>query len=279
SFAAVAQFAPALIGGLYWRGASRQGVEAGLLLGFGMWAYTLMLPTLTEAGWFGDDWLYQGPFGIEWLRPQQLFGLTGWDSLTHGTFWSLLVNIGALFLVSARWRPSFEERLRTAPFLDPYSSSKLLPGVGVPHSSAQLGDLMTLAGRIVGEATARRAFADHAAARGRPADPLAPADRAWAQFTERLLAAAIGASSARLVMTSALKGSGMDVAEVVAVLDEAGQDLRFDRAILSATLDNLDQGVSVVDRDMRLVSWNRRYQEMYDYPEGMLYVGRPVADL
>src|SRR5690606_13342989 len=101
----------------------------------------------------------------------------------------------------------------------------------------------------------------------------------WAQFTERLLAAAIGASSARLVMTSALKGSGMDVAEVVAVLDEAGQDLRFDRAILSATLDNLDQGVSVVDRDMRLVSWNRRYQEMYDYPEGMLYVGRPVADL
>ena len=279
SFAAVAQFAPALIGGLYWRGASRQGVEAGLLLGFAMWAYTLMLPTLTEAGWLTGDWLQHGPWGIEWLRPQQLFGLSGWDPLTHGTFWSLLVNIGALFLVSARWRPSFEERLRTAPFLDPYSAAKLLPGGGVPHSSAQLGDLMTLAGRIVGETTARRAFADHAAATGRTPDPLAPTDRSWAQFTERLLAAAIGASSARLVMTSALKGSGMDVAEVVAVLDEAGQDLRFDRAILSATLDNLDQGVSVVDRDMRLVSWNRRYQEMYDYPEGMLYVGRPVADL
>ncbi|NLA67597.1 MAG: hybrid sensor histidine kinase/response regulator, partial [Gammaproteobacteria bacterium] len=279
SFAAVAQFAPALIGGLYWRGASRQGVEAGLLLGFAMWTYTLLLPTLTEAGWFGGDWLLRGPFGIEWLRPYQLFGLAGWDPLTHGTFWSLLVNVGALFLVSARWRPSFEERLRTAPFLDPYSSAKLLPGGGVPHSSVQLGDLMTLAGRIAGESTARRAFADHAAASGRGLDPAAPTDRAWAQFTERLLAAAIGASSARLVMTSALKGSGMDVAEVVAVLDEAGQDLRFDRAILSSTLDNLDQGVSVVDRDMRLVSWNRRYAEMYSYPEGMLYVGRPVADL
>ncbi|WP_133000219.1 hybrid sensor histidine kinase/response regulator [Luteimonas arsenica] len=279
SFAAVAQFAPALIGGLYWRGASRHGVEAGLLLGFAMWIYTLLLPTLTEAGWFADDWLYQGPFGIDWLRPQQLFGLTGWDPLTHGTFWSLLANIGALFLVSARWRPSFEERLRSAPFLDPYASAQLLPGSGVPHSSAQLGDLMALAGRIVGETTARRAFADHAAASGRSPDPSAPTDRSWAQFTERLLAAAIGASSARLVMTSALKGSGMDVAEVVAVLDEAGQDLRFDRAILSATLDNLDQGVSVVDRDMRLVSWNLRYAEMYEYPEGMLYVGRPVADL
>ncbi|MGY1530717.1 PAS domain-containing hybrid sensor histidine kinase/response regulator [Luteimonas sp. A649] len=279
SFAAVAQFAPALIGGLYWRGASRQGVEAGLLLGFGMWIYTLLLPTLTEAGWFDGAWLLQGPFGIEWLRPYQLFGLAGWDPLTHGTFWSLLANIGALFMVSARWRPSFEERLRTAPFLDPYSSAQLLPGTGVPHSSVQLGDLMTLAGRIVGESTARRAFADHAAGSEREFDPATPTDRAWAQFTERLLAAAIGAASARLVMTSALKGSGMDVAEVVAVLDEAGQDLRFDRAILSATLDNLDQGVSVVDRDMRLVSWNLRYAEMYGYPEGMLYVGRPVADL
>src|SRR5690606_8746024 len=76
-----------------------------------------------------------------------------------------------------------------------------------------------------------------------------------------------------------LKGSGMDVAEVVAVLDEAGQELRFNREILSSTLENLGQGVSVVDRDMRLVSWNRRYQEMFGYPDGMLYVGRPVADL
>src|SRR5690606_17693993 len=223
--------------------------------------------------------LVTGPFGLDWLRPRQLFGLAGWDPLTHGTFWSLLANIGALFLVSARWRPSFEERLRTAPFLDPYAAAQRSSASGAAHSTVQLGDLMTLAGRIVGASTARRAFADHAAASQRPLDPALPTDRGWAQFTERLLAAAIGASSARLVMTSALKGSGMDVAEVVAVLDEAGPDLRFDRAILSSTLDNLDQGVSVVDRDMRLVSWNRRYEEMYDYPEGMLYVGRPVADL
>src|SRR5690606_22401190 len=143
---------------------------------------------------------------------------------------------------------------------------------GAAQSTVQLGDLMTLAGRIVGASTARRAFADHAAASQRPLDPALPTDRGWAQFTERLLAAAIGASSARLVMTSALKGSGMDVAEVVAVLDGAGPDLRFDRAILSSCLDILDEGVGGVDRDMRLVSWTRRYEEMYDYPEGMLYV-------
>src|SRR5690606_4459258 len=143
SFAAVAQFAPALIGGLYWRGASRQGVEAGLLLGFSMWIYTLLLPTLTDAGWFDPAWLEHGPFGINLLRPRHLFGLPGWDPLTHGTFWSLLVTIGTLFLVSARWRPGFQERLRSAPFLYPYAAAQRTAGGGVPHSAVQLGDLMT----------------------------------------------------------------------------------------------------------------------------------------
>ena len=278
SFAAVAQFAPALIGGLYWRGASRQGVQAGLLLGFATWAYTLLLPALTDAGWLDRGWVDHGPFGIGWLRPRQLFGLVGWDSLTHGTFWSLLLNVGTLFLVSARWRPGFDERLRNAPFLDPYAARPtLVPGA--PHGGVQVADLLALAGRIVGERPARRAFAEQAEARGGALDPHAAADRHWVQFTERMLAAAIGSSSARLVLTRALKGSGMDVAEVVSVLDEAGQEMRFNREILSSTLENLGQGVSVVDRDMRLVSWNRRYQEMFEYPDGMLYVGRPVADL
>ena len=109
--------------------------------------------------------------------------------------------------------------------------------------------------------------------------PEQPADRALAQFTERLLASAIGAASARLTLTTALRGSGMELGEVVALLDEANQELRFNRQILSTTLENISQGVSVVDAEMRLVAWNRRYQELFDYPDGMLYVGRPVSDL
>jgi signal transduction histidine kinase len=99
------------------------------------------------------------------------------------------------------------------------------------------------------------------------------------QFTERLLAGAIGAASARLTLTSALRGSGMELGEVVAMLDEASQELRFNRELLSTTIENIPQAVSVVDRDLRLVAWNRRYQELFEYPDGMLYVGRAVADL
>lgn len=278
AFAAVAQFAPGLIGGLYWRGASRRGVEAGMVLGFATWIYTLLLPTMTQAGWFGMAWLHDGPFGIHWLRPQQLFGLSGWDTLTHGTFWSLLVNTGTMMIVSARSRPGVDERLRAAPFLDPYAQRPALVAGEWP-GSVRVGDLRTLAERVVGERHARRAFAEQAQLLERELQPNAPADRAWVQFTERLLAAAIGAASARIVLTSVLRGSGMELGEVVAVLDQAGQELRFNREILSTTLENISAGVSVVDPDMRLVAWNRRYQQMFGYPDGMLYVGRPVADL
>ncbi|MFT3755365.1 MAG: PAS domain-containing hybrid sensor histidine kinase/response regulator [Pseudoxanthomonas sp.] len=278
AFAAVAQFAPGLLGGLYWRGASRRGVEIGMAVGFAVWIYTLLLPSLSASGWLGPEWLKTGPFDVHWLRPQQLFNLSGWDALTHGTFWSLLLNTGTMMLVSARWRPSVDERLRIAPFLDPYAQRQALVPSEWP-GSVRVSDLLSLAERVVGERHARRAFAEQASIMSRELKTDAPADRAWVQFTERLLAAAIGAASARLVLTSVLRGSGMELAEVVAVLDEAGQELRFNREILSTTLENISAGVSVVDADMRLIAWNRRYQQMFGYPVGMLYVGRPVADL
>ncbi|MDZ3823372.1 MAG: PAS domain-containing hybrid sensor histidine kinase/response regulator [Pseudoxanthomonas sp.] len=277
AFAAVAQFAPGLIGGLYWRGASRQGVEAGMAAGFAVWIYTLLLPALTRGGWLDPGWLQHGPFGLAWLRPEQLFGLAGWDSLSHGTFWSLLANVGTLLLVSARWRPGLDERLRAAPFLDPYAQRRQLAG-GWP-ASVQVADLLALAGRVLGERAARRAFAEHARTSVQALPLAQAADRGWVQFTERQLAAAVGAASARLLLTSALRGSGMDLAEVVAALDETGQELRFNREILWTTLENIDQGVSVVDPQLRLVAWNRRYLELFGFPEGMVYVGRPVADL
>ena len=96
SFAAVAQFAPALLGGMYWRGGTRLGALAGLLGGFAVWVYTLMLPSVARSGWIPAAFVEEGPFGIELIAPERLFGLVGLDNLTHSLFWSLLVNGGAL---------------------------------------------------------------------------------------------------------------------------------------------------------------------------------------
>ncbi|MCE5233849.1 MAG: PAS domain-containing hybrid sensor histidine kinase/response regulator [Mizugakiibacter sp.] len=277
AFVAVAQFAPAIVSALYWRGASRIGVIAGLAAGFAVWTYTLLLPSVATAGWLPDGWVERGPFGLDWLKPQALFHLSGWDAVTHGTFWSLLANVGCMVFLSLRYRPSVDERLRALAFLDPYAARR--SGGGEFRGRVRVDELRAIAGRIVGERAAARAFDEYAQARGRPLPPAENADRALIQATERLLAGAVGAPSARRMLTSALSGSGLDIAETVALLDEASQELRFNRELLSTTMENIAQGISVVDRDLRLVAWNRRYLELLGYPDGMVYVGRPVADL
>ncbi|MFC5742223.1 PAS domain-containing hybrid sensor histidine kinase/response regulator [Dyella tabacisoli] len=273
AFAAVAQFAPAMISALYWRGASRRGVMTGLLGGFAVWTYTLLLPALDHQA----SWLVQGPLGMDWLRPQALLHLHGWDPVMHGTFWSLLVNVGCLVFISLRFRPSLEERLHAAMFIDPYTIES--SGAGDWRGRVVVGDLRTIAERIVGLRSTARAFSEYGERRGRPLQASEAADRAMIQYTERLLAAAVGAASARRILMGALSGSGLDIAEAVALMDEASQELRFNRELLSTTLENVSQGISVVDAQMRLVAWNRRYLELFDYPDGMVYVGLPVADL
>ncbi|WP_300616624.1 PAS domain-containing hybrid sensor histidine kinase/response regulator [Dokdonella sp.] len=277
SFAAVAQFAPAIICGLYWRGASRLGVIAGLVAGFVVWAYTLLLPSLAGAGWLPSTWIEHGPWGVAWLKPNALFLMSGWEPVTHGAFWSLLANVGCCVFVSLRFRPGVEERLRASTFLDPYATRSI--GLGEWPGRVRVADLAAIVERIVGEKLAARAFAEYAESSGKPLAPEASAERALVQHTERVLAGAIGAASARRMLTSALRGTGLDLSEAATLLDETSQELRFNRELLAVTFDNMVQGVSVVDRDMRIVAWNRRYLDLFDYPEGFVYVGRHVADL
>lgn len=277
AFSAVAQFAPALLAALYWRNASRSGVLLGMLSGFALWWYTLVLPQLTVSGWFDAQWLAAGPFGIGWLAPQALFGLSGPDPLTHGTLWSLAVNIAVLLLVSWRRHPVLAERLQASAYLDPYGLRSSLAQEVVPH--VRQGDLVDLARRIVGQEAARAAYTPFFGRSLDDIDEQAPADRRLLQFTERLLAGAVGSGSARVMLTSLLRGSGLELGEVVSALDETSQALRFNRGLLQTTFEHMSQGISVVDAEMRLVAWNRRYAELFDYPEGMLRIGRPIAEL
>jgi Na+/proline symporter len=118
SFAAVAQFAPAILGGLLWKGGTRRGVLVGLVAGFAAWAYTLLLPSFADAGLLPASFLREGPLGIELLRPQQLFGLAGMDPISHAMFWSALLNIGGYVAVSLAGRPNAAERAQAVQFVE-----------------------------------------------------------------------------------------------------------------------------------------------------------------
>jgi signal transduction histidine kinase len=222
SFAAVAQFAPALLGGMYWKGGTRRGAVTGLLLGFAVWAYTLMLPSLAKSGWLSPDFLFHGPWGIALLKPEQLFGLQGLDNLTHSLFWSMLFNAGAYVLVSVWRSPSASETSQALLFVDVFDRTSAQHPV-FWRGQASVGALLPLAGRILGMERARQLFQSYARSRGADGVERLQATPELVQFVETQLAGAIGSASARVMVASVVKEEPLDREDVLGIVDEANR--------------------------------------------------------
>jgi signal transduction histidine kinase/Na+/proline symporter len=223
SFAAVAQFAPAVLGGLYWKGGTRLGALAGLLAGFFLWSYTLMLPSIAKSGWLlSPDFVTAGPWGVGWLQPEHLFGLTGLDNLTHSLFWSLLANGVAYVGLSLVKPPSGAEASQALMFVDVFKRTISTSPV-FWRGRARLPDLQQLCARFLGEGKSRQLFSDYArnAGVGR-VDAIEP-DARLVQFVETQLAGAVGSASARVLVASVAEEEVLTPEDVLRILDESSQ--------------------------------------------------------
>ncbi len=222
SFAAVAQFAPSLFGGMYWRGGTRLGAMAGLLLGFGLWVYTLMLPSIAKSGWLSTDFLQHGPWGVAWLKPEQLLGLGGLDNLTHSLFWSLAVNLAAYVGLSL-WRgPSPAETSQALLFVEVFKRNKNREPV-FWRGRARVQDLAELAARFMGPARAHGLFADYARRAGVSHIEQIEPDAQLVRHVEIALAGAIGSASARVMVASVADEDALVLEDVLQILDEASK--------------------------------------------------------
>ncbi len=270
AFAAVSQLAPAMVGALYWKQANRRGVFAGLIAGALIWAYTLIVPLIAQV----LDWRLELFPGLVWLQSNPL-GL-GIDPMTQGMVLALAGNSTLFFWVSVMTRSRFSEHWQASRFV----GQQINPQPGVRRLLAvQIEDLLSLASRFVGAERAQQSFQHFARRTGQPLSLKQPADTRWIAHTERLLAGVLGASSTRAVVKAVLEGRDMEVEDVVRIVGEASEVLEFNRTLLQGAIENITQGISVVDQSLRLVAWNRRYLEMFEYPEGLVYIGRPVADV
>ncbi|MBW8907324.1 MAG: histidine kinase [Betaproteobacteria bacterium] len=224
SFAAVAQFAPVVLGGIFWKGGTRKGALAGLLAGFAVWLYTLLLPAFARSGWLPIGLLEQGPAGIALLKPLALFGLAGLDQITHAMIWSMLANIGAYIGVSLSASPGVHEHRQASLFVDVFRQGGEAAGARFWRGTASAPELYNLLARFLGAAAADEAFRQYAATRGRrwPDDP-PEADAELVHFVEVQLAGAIGAASARVMVASVAKEEALTIEELREVLDEASQ--------------------------------------------------------
>ena len=249
SFAAVAQFVPAVLGGLYWKGGTRRGATVGLLAGFGVWFFTLVLPSLVGPGRLPASILTEGVGGIAGLRPFALFGLEGLGYLSHGLFWSWFFNIGLYVGISLAVPPTALELRQADVFVDVFSRRSLAEEVAGWQGQTPFPDVRALLLGFLGKKRtnqALRAFADRfpdalpyethdttssAAAHALNHLVTTPADSRLLTYAEKLLAGSLGPASARLLVASVAGAEEISYDNVVGILKESQQLLEANRQL------------------------------------------------
>jgi Na+/proline symporter/CheY-like chemotaxis protein len=243
SFSALAQLAPAVIVAVWWPGLSARAVAGGIVAGVALWSWLLVVPLIGAA-----DLLIAGLPG--WLQADGFFGLDGLDALTRGLLLSLALNVIVVVALARRAVPDMADEARTV----------------------ALADLATLARRFLPESETTRLL------RGLPPAAM-PAPPELVAEVERAISAVVGSASARLLVAASGRSEPPPLAAVAELVGEAAARSRFNQSLLEAALENMSQGISVVDRDLKLVAWNSRYASLFDYPSALLQVGTPVESL
>ena len=277
SFAAIAQLAPAFFGGLLWRRATAAGAIAGMTAGFLVWAYTLLLPTLSDIGIVGERILTEGPWGLSMLRPQHLFGLDV-PPLVHGVIWSLLFNVLGYIGFSLHRQPSAIERLQANTFV-PSDLTPIAPSFRLWRSSVTVEELTTTIARYLGEERTRSAFETFAGAQRISLEPKDEADFRLVRYAEHILASALGGASSRLVLSLLLRKRTVSTKAALKLLDDANAAIQYNREILQTALDHVRQGIAVFDKDLQLICWNRQFGEILDLPPSLVRAGVGLADI
>ncbi|MDN4502237.1 PAS domain-containing hybrid sensor histidine kinase/response regulator [Alteromonadaceae bacterium BrNp21-10] len=255
AFSLVIQLLPAIIGGLYWRKGHAYGVYAGLLSGFGCWLAFLLWPLITS----NDIQQHTGIVSI-------------------GVIISLTANLICYLLFSLLTSERLIDKIQAAAFVNPNN-----PNLELDHhfgdSPARVKDLKDLLMTFLGEGRSEDLLSEYQQQRELVLDNSATLDQEFVRYCERMLAGALGSSSARSLVNIVLSGKQLDLEDVVNFFDDTTQALKTNQAILFNSLENLSQGISVVDRELNLVAWNRRYLELFDYPDGMVKIGQPISTL
>jgi signal transduction histidine kinase len=239
SMAAVAQFSPALFGGLYWRNASRKGAITGIIVGFAIWFYTLVIPSGINAGFISKSVMQNGPWNIGWLRPQALFGMEGMDLLSHSLFWSMLFNMLCYFGISIYSTLSAQEIYQAKIFVDIFDkdANALAEGRGVWRGNTRYTDIKALLESFIGKE--RTSFLLNAyAKRHHISLQTTMADSRIVSFAERVLSGIIGSASAKFVLGTVVKEEEeITINEVLAIVRESQQAMELNKELKKKSIE------------------------------------------
>lgn len=220
AFVVVAQFAPSVLGGIFWKRGTQKGAMAGLIGGTIIWFFTLIIPSLVSSGVLSDKIMTDGLFGNALLKPYELFGMQGMDNISHATFWTLFFNTALYFFGSLCTKPTSIEHNQAVLFVDVFQYSKGIENSVVWRGKALVSDLKSLLESFLGNSRTDRiirvfASRNNVNVQTRYADPR------FVNYSEKLLAGIVGTASARMMVSSVAKEEDITLDEVVAILKKS----------------------------------------------------------
>ena len=276
SFSAIAQLAPAFIGGLFWSRGNARGALAGIGLGMLVWAWTLLAPELESSSGAGGR-LLDGDSSFEALPAFSNYGFGAPDHMVSVVV-SLAVNVLAYIGFSLSRRPTQIEMLQASIFVEG-NAAPADTRYRLWHATITRSELEAAVARYLGKERTRQAFAEFGASRSNWPAPDAEVDLHMMQFAEQMLTSVIGAASSRLVLSLALQQRNLSRKAALDLADETSAAIHYNRDLLQHAIDFARQGISIFDKDMRLVFWNRGFEEMCQFPKELMQYGVTLGDL
>ena len=277
SFAAIAQFAPAFLGGLIWRRGNARGAIAGMSAGILVWGYTLLLPSLSRLRYSGCARPHRRlvrsglaaaagavrarPAAARPRRPAQ-------PDSQHRAFYRLFAEPAA-----------HGDRRRAGGFVRAFDAGAAHAELPAAARLGHGGGAHRHGGPLSRRGTHPRIFSSFAASRRVSLEPEAEADFQLIQYGEYLLASAIGAASSRLVLSLLLRKRTVSTKDALKLLDDANAAIHYNREILQTALDHVRQGIAVFDKELALVCWNRQFGELFDLPHALTRVGIALDEI
>lgn len=231
SFTAIVQFAPVIIGGIYWKRATKSGATTALGIGFLIWTFTLPLPTLAESGIISASFIENGLFGISFLKPYALFNMEGFDKISHAAFWSLFFNVSAYVFVSLNTKPGQLEITQADLFVDIHKYGKMINDYEVVKRNAKLSDIIVFMNRFLGENRSAKLFNKYERKHQIDLSKLEIANADLVNYAEKHLTGALGAASAKVIISSIVKEEPISMEEILKVLDQTQEMVQYSKAL------------------------------------------------
>lgn len=270
SFEAVTIFAPSILFGLYWKKGNRNGAMAGIIAGFILWFYTLLMPALLKSGILDEKGIFVYLLQSEMLNPNALFSLKGLDKWSHSLFWGLLFNVGLYISVSLFTRQTEEEERQSLQFVDSYSP-KLLAFQG-NYSVKQIEDIL---GQYIGKGEAREMVDTFLRRNNLARDSISHQETIRLRDeAERVLSGALGSAISTIIFEDKFTLTAQERGNISSSIQQMTETLRLSRQELAEANRNLaylkefseniiesaPAGIVTVDSRLRIKYWNREME-------------------